>query len=329
MNNSWLIHAPEGYGKWQVLQQAAAALLCESPGDPGAAVGRPLLPGAIGRRHACGTCASCALVRAGTHPDLFIAVPQAQAGALGLVAADDAAGAERTETKGASQDIRIDQIRSLADWATSTSHRAVAKVALVYPADALNPAAANALLKTLEEPPPGVHFLLGAHRLDAVLPTIRSRCQQFALPRPDGDAARARVGAAADVDALLAWCQGAVHRADPGAGLNWAQALLDAAAAAPILRSAALPPPPDLATGMAALIKVASDLQRAQHRSAALYLPRQQAALDRIASRIPATRLADFGRRLLRRRRLAAFPLNQPLAADALLLEFSQLFAAS
>lgn len=327
MNSSWLIHAPEGYGKWQSLNQAAAALLCESPREGGGDAPRPRLPGALGRRQACGACASCALLRAGTHPDLFVAVPQAQSAELGLTPPDDAGGAERADAKSASLDIRIDQIRRLADWAVATTHRGVAKVALIYPADALNPAAANALLKTLEEPPPGVHFLLGAHRLDALLPTIRSRCQQAPLPRPDAASARARVGASGAPEAMLAWCQGAVYRAEPAAGLDWAQAVIEAAARSTAPASTALPPPPDFATGTAALVKIASDLQRLQHRAPALYLPQRQPELERLARRVPAIRLADFGRRLLSRRRLAGFPLNQALAADALLLEFTQLFA--
>ena len=326
MNSAWLVHAPEGYGKWQSLKQAAAALLCESPRDDGDAP-RPRLPGALGRRQACGACASCALVRAGTHPDLFVAVPQALSAELGLAPPDDAGGAERADAKSASQDIRIDQIRRLADWAVATTHRGIAKVALIYPADALNPAAANALLKTLEEPPPGVHFLLGAHRLDALLPTIRSRCQQAPLPRPDAASARARLGADAASEAVLAWCQGAVYRSDPGVGLDWAQAVIDVAARPTASACTAFPPPPDFATGTAALIKIASDLQRVQNRAPPLYLPQREAELERLAGRVPATRLADFGRRLLSLRRLAGFPLNQPLAADALLLEFTQLFA--
>lgn len=328
MNNSWLIHAPAGYGKWRSLRQAAAALLCESAEPQPADAATSRLPRALTRMRACGRCASCTLIQAGTHPDFFVAAPQALWPELGLVPPEDAAGTERGETKSASLDIRIEQVRRLTDWAVSTSHRGKAKVALIYPADALNAAAANALLKTLEEPPPDVHFLLGAHRLDALLPTIRSRCQQASMPRPDADTARALLGDAGSPDATLAWCQGAVYQPDPAAGLQWAVALIDAAARTPSPpASSALPPPPDFATGVAALFKIGSDLQRVQSQVPALFLPQQQAPLTRLAGRISAVRLSDFGRRLLPLRRLAGFPLNQPLASDALLLEFAQLFA--
>lgn len=326
MNSAWLIHAPQGYGKWQALQQAAAALLCESP-----RVAQPQqqaqsrLPAPLAQHIACGQCASCALLQAGAHPDLLVVAPESAWSALGLqLAAEESAAAT---PKSASDDIRIEQIRRLNDWAVSTSHRGRAKVALIYPADALNPAAANALLKTLEEPSPTVQFLLGAHRLDALLPTIRSRCRLAALPRPaDDDAAQPKGAAGA---AVRAWCQGAIHQADPAAGLDWAQTLLDIASRSSRRpASSALHPPPDFATGVAALLKIGSDLQRVQVGAAPLYLPQQATALVALAGRIAALPLAEAMRALASKQRLAGFPLNQALASDTLLLEFAQLLSS-
>jgi len=328
MNSAWLIHAPQGYGKWLALKQSAHALLCDSPVDNSPSESASArLPAALAARRACGSCASCALARAGTHPDLAVAAPEALWPELGLNSLDE--GAARSESKTASQDIRIEQIRRLNEWAVSTSHRGKAKVALVYPADALNPAAANALLKTLEEPPKAVQFLLGAHRFDALLPTIRSRCRQAAMPRPTPAEAQRTLGASAAQAQVLAWCQWAIYQTDPANGLDWAETLLSAVSrsgASPV--SSALPPPPDYATGLAALIKIGSDLQRVQAGAAALYLPQQQQALTRLARQIAPVRLSDALRDLGAKQRLAGFPLNQALASDALLLEFVQLFSS-
>ncbi len=327
MNSAWLIHAPPGYGKWLALQQAAHALLCESPVDSSQAErAAARLPAALTGQRACGHCASCALVHAGTHPDFFVAAPEALWSALGLNPADE--GAARSESKTASHDIRIEQIRRLNEWAVSTSHRGRAKVALVYPADALNPAAANALLKTLEEPPEQVQFLLGAHRLDALLPTIRSRCRQATMPRPTPAEAQHKLGASAAAAPVLAWCQGAIYQTDPANGLEWADLLLSVMSrpGAPPA-SSTLPPPPDYATGVAALLKLGSDLQRVQTGAAALYMPQQQQALTQLARRAGPISLGNALRALGTKQRLAGFPLNQALASDTLLLEFAQLFS--
>lgn len=324
---AWLLHGRAGLGKWALLRTLADALLCEQPlatGGPDFAA----LPPSWRARRACGHCPSCALLRSGTHPDLFVAVPDALRTSLGLTAAESV---EKTESKTLSADIRIDTIRALSDWAERTSHRGGLKVALVYPADALNPAASNALLKTLEEPPPGVQFLLGAHRLDAVWPTVRSRCRLAAMPRPDAQPARAGLPAGVDGDAVLAWAQFAVQGADPAAGLDWARAVLAAATGPDVTaeRPPDWPAPPDYATAITALQRLLADVQRVQAGGAPIYLPGHAAQLQRLAARLPTAQVTAFLPRLAQRRALAQFPLNQPLAIDALLLEFSQLFATA
>jgi DNA polymerase-3 subunit delta' len=92
---------------------------------------------------------------------------------------------KKAKTKTASKEIKIEQIRSLADFMNISTHRQGLRVVVLYPAEALNMPASNALLKTLEEPPPGTVFLLASNGLDRLLPTILSRCRKFALPMPD------------------------------------------------------------------------------------------------------------------------------------------------
>jgi DNA polymerase-3 subunit delta' len=85
--------------------------------------------------------------------------------------------------------IRIDQIRELEDFVFVGSHRNGNRVVLLTAADAMNPAAANALLKILEEPPATVYFLLVSSRSKSLLATIRSRCRVLAFGAPDTAAA--------------------------------------------------------------------------------------------------------------------------------------------
>jgi hypothetical protein len=75
-------------------------------------------------------------------------------------------------------------VREVIEFAHLTAHRAGRRIIVVEPAENLNPAAANALLKILEEPPQDVLFLLVAQAAQRLLPTIRSRCRQFPLSAP-------------------------------------------------------------------------------------------------------------------------------------------------
>ena len=140
---------PAGIGKHQLAERFAQSLLCAQPH----ADGQP-----------CGQCHACSLYAAGTHPDLFRLSPEED-----------------------SKNIRIDQIRALIERISLSSHYGRHKVVILNPADAMNIAAANALLKTLEEPPADTILLLITDRPSFLPATIRSRCQtlRFALPARD------------------------------------------------------------------------------------------------------------------------------------------------
>ncbi len=87
-------------------------------------------------------------------------------------------------------EIKIDQVRQINQFAVQTAQSAPRKVVAILDAHLLNQAAANALLKTLEEPPPATHLLLATTNWGRLLPTIRSRCQRFVVA-PDAALARA------------------------------------------------------------------------------------------------------------------------------------------
>jgi DNA polymerase-3 subunit delta' len=111
---------------------------------------------------ACGHCPGCDLFRAGTHPDFRVVKPEEP-----------------------SKQIKIDQVRDLINWSGHTAQRNGWKIAIIHPAETMNNATANALLKRLEEPAGRSLFMLVTHQPSRLLPTIRSRCQRVEFVVPD------------------------------------------------------------------------------------------------------------------------------------------------
>jgi DNA polymerase-3 subunit delta' len=144
MPHALLIHEAPGAGGDWLALWAAQLVLCTQPD-----------------KAPCGVCSSCRRVLAGQHPDIF---------SLRLI--ED------------SQQIRIEQVRELSEELALTSHQGSYKVGVVSPADALNRFAANALLKTLEEPPPRTLLILVATQPSRLPATILSRCQRIRVRAP-------------------------------------------------------------------------------------------------------------------------------------------------
>ncbi|MDA8362043.1 MAG: DNA polymerase III subunit delta' [Gammaproteobacteria bacterium] len=172
---------------WDVLAASPrlghALLLAGPPG-----VGKTRFAAALGQRllcaagTACGRCHSCRLLAADNHPDLARCGPVAG----------------KTE-------IPIDDVRELTAFLTLASHLGHGRVVIIEEAERLSRAAANALLKSLEEPPAGTHLLLISHAPGRLLPTVRSRCQRVDFPVPareDGLAYLQRAGCAHPAAAL-------------------------------------------------------------------------------------------------------------------------------
>jgi DNA polymerase-3 subunit delta' len=160
-----LIHGMPGLGKLGLAERFAQLLLCEKRGA------RPV---------ACGSCEACRWFLADDHPDVRYLEPEAFA--RHRIFGKDP---EKEEDRKPSVQIRIEQARALADFLNLASYRGGRRVAIVYPAEDMNEATANALLKGLEEPPAGAMFLLVSHRPSMLLPTIRSRCVPVPVPLPD------------------------------------------------------------------------------------------------------------------------------------------------
>jgi DNA polymerase-3 subunit delta' len=169
-----LLHGPEGVGKLAFAEHLCQAMLCESR-DRGSAP--------------CGQCDACRWFLAGSHPDFRRIEPESLARDVGEANEDDVVPAAKAAKP--STEIKINQVRALDDFLNLRSHRGARRVALVRPAEDMNPNAANALLKGLEEPPGAACFVLVSHRPSSLLATIRSRCVSLAMPVPEQAAARA------------------------------------------------------------------------------------------------------------------------------------------
>jgi len=311
MPHALLVHGPRGIGKADFARALAASVLCESPKDG----------------LACGTCPSCHWFSQGNHPDYREVIPEA--------AEEDDAGEGEDAAKGEkakSLYIRIEQIRAISDFIALSTHRAGYRVLVLRPAEMLYPNAANALLKTLEEPPPATLIALVSDRPSQLLPTIRSRCRDVALPLPPRDQA-------------LAWLR--------EQGIAGAEAALAAAGGAPLFaRDLADPAETEFhrrlvgelsRPGGVNIVNYAGSIDRASverfiygvqtwvydlvsRRTGApiRHHPEHAAAIDARAKSASLEALLDLDRELAEARRLAAHPLNPRLLAEHILLTYNR-----
>lgn len=143
--HAYLLHGPIGIGKRALAERLMGSLLCQRPEGV----------------EACGQCKSCLLLAAGSHPDNYVLEPEE---------ADKA--------------IKVDQVRDLVSFVVQTAQMGGRKVVLIEPVESMNINAANALLKSLEEPSGNTVLLLVSHQPSRLLPTVKSRCVQQACPLP-------------------------------------------------------------------------------------------------------------------------------------------------
>ena len=293
-----LLHGAPGDGALQLAFTLAQAWLCES-----ASGARP-----------CGRCGSCHLVQSHAHPDLTVLLPETLRRELEWPLPDDKPDSERKPSK----QIRVDDVRHLIDRVTRTSGRGRGKVALLFPADVLNLQAANALLKTLEEPAPGTRLLLGSAEPARLLPTVRSRCQLMRLATPSAEVAVAWLATqgvpdADDARVLLAACSGrpldALALLQSGVDArSWAA--LPAAVAQGRFGALSGWPVPRV---LDALFKVCHDALAVSTGALPRYFP-----ADPSFSQGQAARLADWSRELARVARHAEHPWNEGLLVESL-----------
>lgn len=142
---SLLIASQEGLGEKALVLTLSKTLLCSSSDS-----------------EACGFCHSCMIFEANNHPDFHIIEPEKGKNSIG-----------------------VEQIRNANKWAMESSQLESYRIIYIDRAEMMTPSAANAILKTLEEPPASCVFVLNTYNPSGLLATIRSRCQNWVLTSPN------------------------------------------------------------------------------------------------------------------------------------------------
>lgn len=296
-----LLAGPGGVGKALFARELAEALLCTAPRSDG---------------RACGACRACRLINAGSHPDLFRLEP----------------------VEGRA--IPVEGVRALREVLALRSQYGGWRIAWIAAAERMTSAAANALLKTLEEPGPQSLLLLVSDRPDLLPATVRSRCRRLALPIPPHAQALAWLTEREEVTEAERWLA-------PAGGAPFA--------ALERIRSGAVDPRPGLVQDLAAIAAGRTDPLVAAERCAArgaadslrwisscvmdmirlrccrqpvaLRNPDLRESLQRLAADCPPERLFHYLDRLNAGRREAQSSINDQLLLEDVLIAWYELAA--
>ena len=169
--HAWLLSGPSGLGQFELALALARTWLCDTPADDGA----------------CGVCSSCHAVEVHTHADLCMLLPETLSLELGWPLDEKTQDDLDSKKRKPSKEIKVDAARQAVTFTQFTRSRGTTKVVLVFPAERMNGITANTLLKTLEEPPGTVKFILATEAVHQLLPTIRSRCLGHTMHWPAFD----------------------------------------------------------------------------------------------------------------------------------------------
>src|SRR5574343_1380261 len=322
LSHALLISGPAGIGKLDFAESLAASLLCDQPTAEG---------------RACGHCTSCTWHASGNHPDFRRVRPEAFEALPPEEDADKPASIKTDRKK--SEQIRIDQVRGLEAFIQVGSHRG-RRLIVIEPAEAMNDATANALLKSREEPPAGVHFLLVSHAAERLLPTVRSRTRAVPLSVPGQQAAQQVFAGMSpplkDGNLWLNRCAGALRFAmdlasaaekrpaateDATVEVALIDALLSQLMLGPRMDGLALAKTCEAlvkgdvsGTRLALLIdwmqRWVLDLQLVRLGAAPMVFPEHSAAFEKLAAMLNDERLSHYPDALLEARRLSSHPLN-------------------
>jgi DNA polymerase III subunit delta' len=299
--HAWLLHGPSGLGQYALGLELARGWLCDTPTPQGP----------------CGHCASCHAIEVRAHTDLCVLMPETVMLELGWPLGEKAQADIDDKKRKPSKEIRVDAMRDAVEFAQRTSGRGRGKVLLVYPAERMNSITANTLLKTLEEPPGDLRFVLATESAHQLLPTIRSRCLSHTMAWPDEtdalDWLRQQEVPAAHAPALLRAAGGR-----PDDALALARGGLDPKAWAALPRALARGDASaisgwGLAEVVAALQKVCHDLLAVQAGARPRFF---EAADLQVSGSYPA--LGEWAKELAATARTVEHPFNAGLMLEAL-----------
>lgn len=308
-----LFKGSKGIGKLDLAINFAQGLLCQHPEASG---------------FACRKCPSCHWFEQGSHPDYRLIQPQALS--LDGEEADDP---KPVSGKKPSKQVSVDQIRGLADFFGMSAHQGGRRVIVIHPAEAMNTNAANALLKNLEEPPPGLLFILVSHKPQQLLPTILSRCLSFALPAPDAASASrwlAEQGVKNPADALAVsgFAPLQAVQLDEQLGSEEREKLLRAVrqpAALDVFALAEALQKTEQVLVVQWLQQWCYDLGSMKQAGKLRYHPGEEAAIKKLVESVTPLNLSRLQKHLQTAKREAQHTLNPKLFFESLLLAYRQL----
>jgi len=319
--HAFLLHGPKGIGKTQFAEYMAKSLLCENPDSQG---------------HACGACGSCGWFSQYSHPDYRRVRPELLDEEEQTAGDGEAEPAPKSAkaSKAPSKEIVINQIRALSDFMNISTHRQGRRVIVLYPAEALNTPAANALLKSLEEPAANTVFILVSDSIDKLLPTILSRCHKLAMGMPAYPQALAWLEAQGirDADVWLAHQGGA-----PLAALDIAQSELRAELDE-FLKQLSKPAPEtglklaekmqksDLPITVSWLQRWLYDIFSYKQTGRIRYYPRYEREIRNLATRAQTPALMGLMKSLNEKQAIASHPFSAKLFLEDMLLEYGAVF---
>ena len=310
LHHAFLMHGRAGIGKYDFALTFSKALLC---------------PNTDGNGHACDKCPSCHWFDDESHPDFRLISPEQESNSD-----EESPTAKKTKKK---TQISVAQIRELSDFLSLSSHQTSGlRIVLINPAEALNQASANALLKMLEEPSLGVIFILVAHQLQRLLPTILSRCQKVNMPVPDQAQALAwlNMKGVQNPEQQLAYLEGSpIKVLSEQAQFDQLSAIwrhlalgrkMEPQAAAPIVIANSVE------SGVIAVHKWLYDIVTVKLGQQARYHLQHARALQALAEKVNLGRLFDLQKKTNELRKLATHPLNHELQMENLLVEYTKVF---
>jgi DNA polymerase III subunit delta' len=303
-----LVRGRAGTGKHEFAFKLSRALLCHQLDE---------------QHEACGKCPSCIWFAEGNHPDFRLITPE------------DAENTDDTVKKKASKksQISVTQIRQLVAYLSLSSHQVnCRRIVLISPAETLNIASANALLKMLEEPPANTLFLLVTSQPQRLLATIISRCQAIDMPlasRADALAWLTLQGIK-DAENALDYAGGApllaLQISEEGeTSISFARNLalgskLDPFACAPLFLTIGME------RAIETLQKWTFDLAAYKLAQTLHYHSQHGSALQALCNSVNLSNLLSYQQKLLEAKKTAFHPLSNELQLENILLQYTQLF---
>ena len=305
--NALLLRGRAGIGKHDFALDLSKALLCPQANND----------------EACGACPSCLWFTEGNHPDFRLIAPE-----------EDEVSEESPKKKTTKKSqISVAQIRQLFDYLSLSSHQVEGKrIILISPAETLNAASANALLKMLEEPPANTLFILVTSQPQRLLPTIISRCQALDMPIPNKtdainwlnkqglpspEAALDYAGGAPllalQLQAQLETSAGLIKQLAQGAKLN-------PFISAPLFLSLGME------RALETLQKWAFDLLNCKLTQQLHYHAAQASALQALCKSVNLSVLMRFQQTLAEAKKTANHPLNNDIQLENMLLQYTHIF---